>query len=170
MFELPAARYPATRAGLNYELPITIQLQPSSCVFLKGDNGAGKTTFLEEILLPKIRKSFSLIYLAQDIELQQNSMLATLALLNHTAPTELPKLITAWVRAADNCEVIVLDEIDKYFGPTLAQEVGLARFHWAFTVSHMNLQAPYHVFTYGYALHCQRKQTNTVILNLEQLW
>jgi len=170
MFELPAAKYPAPRSGLNYELPVAIQLPHSSCVFLQGDNGAGKTSFLEEVLVPKIHKAYDLLYLAQDIEIQQTTMIATLALLNQPVPNFLPDLITAWIKAATRCQVLILDEIDKYFKKDLDQAMTLSRFSLVLTVSHINLQAPYRSMQHGYALRFQRNHVRTVTLSLEHLW
>lgn len=170
MLELLAASYAAPKAGLSYVLPLDLQLPPQTCVFLQGDNGVGKTSFLEEILLPKIHKTHDLLYLAQDIELQQTTMLATLALLNQPVPDSLLELIAAWVQAARQCTVLVLDETDKYFGKDLDQALNLSRFSWVFTVSHMDLQAAYHSMQHGYALDFQRSQKQLITLGVEKLW
>lgn len=170
MLELSAAQYLAPRSGLNFELPIDLQFQAGSCVFLQGNNGAGKTSFLEEILLPKISKKHELLYLAQDIEVQQNAIVATLALLNQNVPATLPELISSFVFAATDYAVLVLDEVDKYFPNTLDKAIPLSQFKWVFTVSHLESQNHYRLIPYGYTLKFEKNQTTTVILSLERLW
>lgn len=170
MLDFPAGGHPAPKAGLQFVLAAPLCLPRGSCLFLHGDNGVGKTTFLEEVFIPKIRTAHTLLYLAQDMELQQNTIRATLALLDLPVPDLLPDMVRAWMLASPSRDVIILDEFDKYWGPDTYAHCGLAEFSWAVTVSHLDLTAPYRAFARGYRLHLVRTAPATVSLTLENLW
>jgi hypothetical protein len=92
MFELAAGTYPAVQAGLTFRLEQSLHLPRQSCLYLSGENGAGKSTFLEHVLIPNLRTKHRLLYLAQDMDLQQNTIRTTLALLGH----DIPELWRTW--------------------------------------------------------------------------
>jgi hypothetical protein len=170
MLELTAGVHPAPKAGLQYELASTLRLPRNSCLFLLGDNGVGKTTFLEEIFIPVIRLNHRVLYLAQDMDLQQNTIRATLALLDRPVPATLTDMVRDWILASPTREVIVLDEFDKYWQPDLSTDLDLTAFGWAVSVSHLGLTTPYRGFAHGYGLAFARKASNRVTLTLDHLW
>ena len=110
MFELPAQSYPVKHAGLNFVLERDLELPERSCLYLSGENGAGKSTFLEHVLIPSLRTKHSLLYLAQDMELQQNTIRTTLALLGHDVPESLADMAAAWVATSGCRKIIILDD------------------------------------------------------------
>jgi len=170
MLELDAAVYTSSRAGLRYELAEPLRLERGTCLVLHGDNGAGKTTFLEEVFIPRIRAQACVIYLAQDMDLQQNTIRATLALMDIPVPPSLPDMVTAWVRAGGCRDVIILDEFDKYFCAGMPEGLDLTDFGWVVTVSHLGLPEAYRGFAAGMALHFERQTGTHVRLRTERLW
>lgn len=169
MLEIPAGTHAVPEAGLHYVLQEPLRLPQSSCLFLRGDNGVGKTTFLEHVLIAHIRADHPLLYLAQDMELQENTMRATLALLDIPAPVALPELAVAWILASDCRDTLILDEFDKYLDAELFEKINLQDFGWVIGVSHLELRAPYKRLAHGFALHLH-KQNAEVLLRPEKLW
>lgn len=174
MLELDAGTHHAAQAGLRFVLEEPLALPPGCCLRLTGENGAGKTTFLEHVLIPKLRKEHSLLYLAQDMELQRNTMRATLALLGQTAPAGLAGMALAWIDASGCREVVILDEFDKHLNPDQLRALNLPRFTWAVVVSHLSGAgaAALTGFAHGRELRFTRPRSDgpDVILRVETLW
>ena len=170
MFELPAGTYPAPHAGLSFTLAQPLALPPRSCLYLSGDNGAGKSTFLEHVLIPHLRGRHSLLYLAQDMELQQNTIRTTLALLGHDVPETLADMVLAWVAASECREVIILDEFDKYMSEEQLEALDLPKFSWVVQVSHLPRRERCTRFQHGFELLFERQAGPNVNLRLAQLW
>jgi hypothetical protein len=169
MLKFPAGTHEVPQAGLRYILREPLRLPRRSCLFLRGDNGAGKTTFLEHIFIAHIRSTHSLLYLAQDMELQENTMRATLALLNISAPPALPELAVAWILASNCRDTLILDEFDKYLDAELFEKIRLEDFGWVIGVSHLDPPPPYKRLAHGFALHFEKQDTE-VLLRSEKLW
>lgn len=169
MLEIPAGTHTAPHSGLRYTLQEPLILSRHSCLFLRGDNGAGKTSFLEHVLIARIRASHTLLYLAQDLELQENTMRATLALLDISAPLTLPELAVDWILASGCRDTLILDEFDKHLDESLVRKLCLQDFGWVICVSHLKLRAPYKSLSRGYALNFRRQGTE-VSLSPEELW
>lgn len=170
MFELPAGTYPAPHAGLSFTLAQALALPPHSCLYLSGDNGAGKSTFLEHVLIPHLRGQHRLLYLAQDMELQQNTIRTTLALLGHDIPETLADMAVAWVAASGCREVIILDEFDKYMSTEQQKALDLPEFSWVVQVSHLPRRERCAQFAHGFELLFDRQAGQNVNLRLAQLW
>lgn len=172
MFELAAQNYPVTHAGLNFVLDRALELPKHSCLYLSGDNGAGKSTFLEHVLIPSLRKKHSLLYLAQDMDLQQNTIRTTLALLGHDVPETLADMAVAWVRTSGCREVIILDEFDKYVSNEQLDALNLPDFSWVVQVSHLPRRERCAEFPHGFELIFDRQAEagSNVNLRLVQLW
>lgn len=170
MFELPAGTYPVPHAGLNFVLHDSLVLPPGSCLDLSGENGAGKSTFLEHVLIPVLRKQHCLLYLAQDMELQRNTIRTTLALLGHVVPESLADMAAAWVRTSGCREVIILDEFDKYVNSEQLGALNLPAFTWAVQVSHLPRRETCTEFSHGFELLFDREDGALVNLRLGQLW
>lgn len=170
MLELAAQNYPVTHAGLNFVLDRPLELPPHSCLYLSGDNGAGKSTFLEHVLIPNLRRKHGLLYLAQDMDLQQNTIRTTLALLGHDVPETLADMTVAWVRTSGCREIIILDEFDKYVSDEQMQALNLPGFSWVIQVSHLPRREICTEFSQGFELVFDRQQGKDVNLRLTQLW
>lgn len=170
MLELAAGTYPAPHAGLLYSLPRDLRLPPRSCLLLQGENGAGKTTFLEHVLIPELRKRHRLTYLAQDMDLQRNTITATLALLGHEVPQGLADMASAWVDVCGHRDVVILDEFDKYLSDEQLTALKLSQFDWAVMVSHLGRREE--GFQNGFALRFSRPHADRPDVGLEQerLW
>lgn len=172
MLELAAGTYAVPHAGLRYELARDLRLPRGSWLRLRGENGAGKTTFLEHALIPQLRGRHCLLYLAQDMDLQQNTMRATLALLGREAPQGLADLASAWIEADDCREVVILDEFDKYLTVPQLDALNLSRFGWVVQVSHLERPGVRPNLPNGFELSFVRPDAGRpeVHLGLERLW
>ena len=170
MFELPAGTYPAECAQLGFVLEKPIAVPPRSCLYLSGDNGAGKSTFLEHVLIPRLRKDHCLLYLAQDMELQQNTIRTTLALLGHDVHETLADMAVAWVRTSGCREIIILDEFDKYVSSEQLFALNLTEFSWVVQVSHLPRREMCAEFSHGFELFFDRQAGENVNLRLTRLW
>lgn len=170
MLEIPAGRFDIASAGLCFVVQEPVRIPLQSCIFLRGENGAGKTTFVEHVLIPLLHPGRQVVYVAQDVDVQSNTMRATLALLDQDAPATLPELVRAWVAAAPSADALILDEFDKYIPEGLAPEEVL-RFSWVFCVSHVPAPAVYRGFQYGLAVHCARVGSEPEVrITAEHLW
>lgn len=172
MLELDAGTYPVPNAGLRYELARDLRLPRGSWLRLRGENGAGKTTFLEHVLIPNLRDRHCLLYLAQDMDLQQNTMRATLALMGLEAPQGLGELASAWIEACGCREVVILDEFDKYLTAPQLDALGLGRFGWVVQVSHLERPGVRPDLPGGFELTFERPDAGRpeVHLGMERLW
>jgi len=170
MFELPAGTYRVSHAGLNFILQEPLGLPPGSCLYLSGENGAGKSTFLEHVLIPALRKKHCLLYLAQDMDLQQNTIRTTLALLGHDVPADLADMALAWVRTSGCREIIILDEFDKYVSPEQLEAMDLPGFDWVVQVSHLARCERCADFAHGFEVVFERLGGADVNLKVERLW
>lgn len=170
MLELSAGTYRTPHAGLNFVLQEPLELPPGSCLYLSGENGAGKSTFLEHVLIPALRKKHSLLYLAQDMELQQNTIRTTLALLGHEVPADLGDMAASWVRTSGCRDVIVLDEFDKYVRPEQLDAMNLPDFNHVVQVSHLDRRERCADLPHGFEMIFRRSGETDVNLKVERLW
>ena len=172
MLELSAGTYPVPHAGLRYVLERDMRLPRGSHLRLRGENGAGKTTFLEHVLIPQLRGTHRILYLSQDMELQQNTIRATLAMLGHTVPQSLADMAAAWVEAGGCREVVILDEFDKYLTESQLMALNLSRFGWVVQVSHLERPGARPDLPGGFELSFVRPDAGRpeVQLGLERLW
>ena len=169
MFELQAGRFDLPESGLCFELPAPVHIPAYSCIAVRGENGVGKTMFLEHVLLSQLA-AYQVLYVAQDIDVQVNTMRATLAFLDHQAPSGLTDLVQAWICAASGASVLILDEFDTYMPQGLPAEI-LLSFAWVFFVSHQHTPAVYARFQHGLAVQLTRPaHGQTVQMNVEELW
>lgn len=171
MLDLPAGIHTAPKAGLRFHLAASLSLPEGSLLLLCGENGAGKSTFLENVLIPAVRSRHCILYLAQDMDLQRNTMAATLALMNVTVPCDLQSLALAWIRAGSCKDVIILDEFDKYRDTSCPKILDLSGFRHVVMVTHLELGERMHGFSHCFRLHFIRERSGAdVHLHLEQSW
>lgn len=170
LLELPAGTHVAIQAGLRFHLDAPLALPPRSWLILEGENGAGKTTFLEHVLIPALRASHRVLYLAQDMDLERTAMAATLALLGHDVPSALPDLAQAWIETSTCRDTIILDEFDKYLNPEQMAALRLDAFDWVVTVSHLGPPQGRRKQGHGFRLILERGHEPDVRGVLEQAW
>ena len=90
---------------------------PSCRYVLTGDNGSGKTSFLEKILIPALdRHRVDFLYIGQDIRNQLYTLRALLATMGLTViGSDERELLRVWANHSPTARVLVMDEFDKYF-------------------------------------------------------
>ena len=90
---------------------------PGCRYILFGENGSGKTSFLEKILLPAlVRDNIDFLYIGQDIRNQLYTLRALLAVMGLTViGADERELLRVWITHSPTARVLVMDEFDKYF-------------------------------------------------------
>lgn len=85
--------------------------------YLCGNNGLGKTSFLERVLIPALeRDTVSYLYLGQDLGVQIYTMKASLAVSGlGLGDVGGDGLIRLWIREGRDARAFLLDEFDKYY-------------------------------------------------------
>ncbi len=122
--------------GLTYRIP-AISLPYGSRVWLSGDNGAGKTVFLERVLLPRLAAMGRQVFLvAQDLLLQAHVMAAVLASRGQRAPRCLDDLVMAWCAPARPNSILLLDEADRHLSPRTIHQLLELPLAFVVAVSH----------------------------------
>ncbi|MBP9944435.1 MAG: hypothetical protein KBF11_07790, partial [Desulfomicrobium sp.] len=105
-----------------------------------------------------------------DMEVQQNTIRTTLALLGHDVPETLADMAVAWVGTTGCREVIILDEFDKYVSDDQLSALNLPEFSLVVQVSHLPRREMRAAFSHGFELFFDRQDGTNVNLRLAQLW
>ena len=103
---------------LRYELCEPFDLNGEKrCFFIRGENGIGKTTFVEKILIPRLDAAQThFLYIGQDIRLQLYTLRALLATLGlKVKGADDLDLLKTWIENSQSARVFILDEFDKFF-------------------------------------------------------
>ena len=84
---------------------------------LTGENGVGKTSFLEMILIPALqRQHVDFLYIGQDIRNQLYTLRALLATMGLSViSADERELLRTWIVNSPGVSVLIMDEFDKYF-------------------------------------------------------
>ncbi len=143
---IPPGRYPVPERGLDFDLSdgLAVSRDPV-CYLATGDNGFGKTTFLEKVVIAALQKEgLPFLYLGQDIRTQLYTLRALLSVRGAAVSgVDDTRLIEMWIAQSGPVDVFLLDEYDKYlsdFG-TLFQRCN-AFIRTYFIVSH---RGPAHI-------------------------
>jgi len=102
---------------LVLDLTADLDLADGVLLYLCGDNGLGKTSFLEEVLIPTLQDDgLPYLYLGQDMGIQLYTLKASLAVAGHgLRDFDEQQLIELWMQEGRSACVFVLDEFDKYY-------------------------------------------------------
>ncbi|HKK33604.1 MAG TPA: hypothetical protein VJ934_08600 [Desulfomicrobiaceae bacterium] len=103
--------------GLTYRLDVDLRLQGEKTVyFLRGENGAGKSSFLKHFVVPGLRlQSTPFLYVGQDLAMQVYPMRAVLGVLDLPRSGPSPQeTVLSWLETGSAARVLILDEYDKY--------------------------------------------------------
>lgn len=116
--QIQKGKYRLEDRGLHFDLIHDLDLQNNaSCFYFKGDNGFGKTSFLEKIIIPSLgAEKINYLYIGQDIRTQLYTLKALLSIQGHKiAGTDEVALLKLWINQGRPAKVFILDEFDKYF-------------------------------------------------------
>jgi hypothetical protein len=88
-----------------------------NCFYFRGDNGFGKTSFLEKLIIPALGiENVQYLYIGQDIRTQLYTLRALLSVQGYkVSGKDEIELLKLWVRHDQSARVFILDEFDKYF-------------------------------------------------------
>jgi hypothetical protein len=109
--------YPLKARRLNLTLAQNLELGPGPAwLRLTGDNGLGKTSFIEMVLIPALtRQQIPFLYFGQDFRTQLYTLKTALAVsFNTRVPHDMTQLLTFWIGHHRQARVLILDEFDKY--------------------------------------------------------
>ena len=130
---IPRGEYPIPDRRLVLDLADDLQLAGNRVIYhLCGDNGLGKTTFVEKVLIPALSEhEIKHLYLGQDIGLQLYTLRASLAVVGHgLSGLDEESLLRLWLREGNAARVLLADEFDKYhsdLGGMLRDDAGFVQ-------------------------------------------
>ncbi len=104
--------------NLKFDIDDDLNFNTSGgCFYFRGDNGFGKTSFLEKIVIPSLKtERLSYLYIGQDIRTQFYTLRALLSTKGlKVSDTDEIELLKLWFRQSQTASVLILDEFDKYF-------------------------------------------------------
>lgn len=116
--DIQKGKYRIENRNLKFEVVENLHFQNNgSCYFLRGDNGLGKTSFLEKIIIPALETDkCSYLYIGQDIRTQLYTLRALLSTKGiKVADSDEAELLRLWIEHSQSARVLILDEFDKYF-------------------------------------------------------
>ena len=117
MAKIAAGVYPITDRNLVLDIEADVELSGPNCRYvLSGDNGVGKTSFLEKILIPALESlRVDFLYIGQDVRYQFYTLRALLAAMGLSViGADERELLRAWVAHSPTARVLIMDEFDKY--------------------------------------------------------
>jgi hypothetical protein len=116
--EINRGKYRIEDRNLNFDIVDDFNFNDSGgCFYLRGDNGFGKTSFLEKIIIPALRAdNHAYLYIGQDIRTQFYTLRALLSTKGFkVSDTDEVELLRLWILHSQSASVLILDEFDKYF-------------------------------------------------------
>ena len=125
--------YPIPSRNLVLDLQGDMDVANGRAIYyLCGENGVGKTTFLEQVLIPALQQAdLPFLYLGQDMGMQLYTLRASLAMAGHgLASLDESQMIRLWLREGQVARACLLDEFDKYlpdYGPILREGAAFLR-------------------------------------------
>lgn len=116
--QINRGKYRIENRNLNFDIVDDLNFNTSgSRVYLRGDNGFGKSSFLEKIIIPAFKAdNRSYLYIGQDIRTQFYTLRALLSTKGiKVSDTDEVELLRLWILNSQSASVLILDEFDKYF-------------------------------------------------------
>ena len=178
--EIPRGEYAVPDRHLVLEVADDLHLAEDRVIYyLCGDNGLGKTTFVEKVLIPALAENeIEFLYLGQDIGLQFYTLRASLAVAGHgLAGFDETALLRLWMHEGRTAQVFLVDEFDKYhpdYGSLLKDNAGFVQTF--VVVSHSgqeNLQPlldDYEICRVPFSLRSVNDETKRVQVSVEPSW
>jgi hypothetical protein len=132
MFSLRPGLFTTTRPDLGFRVFNEIPLEPGHGYMITGDNGCGKTTFLEKILLPALEScGHSYFYLGADLHMARAALVASLAFRRYRKRLplvdpdlrerdSLTRLVATALRESGPIRAVILDEYPESIGTLLS--------------------------------------------------
>ena len=116
--KIQKGKYRLEDRGLHFDLIDDLDFKNNGKFFyFRGDNGFGKTSFLEKIIIPALSaENVHYLYIGQDIRTQLYTLRALLSVQGYKV-SEMDEvgLLKLWVQHGQSASVFILDEFDKYF-------------------------------------------------------
>ena len=116
--EIQKGTYRLEDRNLSFDIVDDLNFNNSGgCVYFRGDNGFGKTSFLEKLIIPALKTdNLSYLYIGQDIRTQFYTLRALLSTRGFkVSDSDEVELLRQWFRHSQSARVLILDEFDKYF-------------------------------------------------------
>ena len=118
MMKINSGIYTLADRNLVLDIEGEFDLSGQPCRYiLVGENGSGKSSFLEKILIPALNSNgVDYLYIGQDIRYQLYTLRALLAAMGLTViGVDERELLRVWINHSPTARVLVMDEFDKYF-------------------------------------------------------
>ncbi len=116
MFRIVSGSYESDKAGISYQLSKDLNPMSDNHIWLVGgQNGVGKTLFIEEILIPSLKNdAVSFFFVGQDFEVQSLTLRASIAVLGLSKAKKGDfDLIMQTATQLPNESLFIFDEFDK---------------------------------------------------------
>jgi hypothetical protein len=116
--ELRKGKYRLDNRNLHFDMVDDLNFNNSGgCFYFRGDNGFGKTSFLEKIIIPALKAdNLPYLYIGQDIRTQLYTLRALLSIQGvKVSDTDEIELLRLWINQSQSASILILDEFDKYF-------------------------------------------------------
>jgi len=115
---LPKGKISLLERLLNFDIQEEIEFNFNNTIYIfEGNNGSGKTTFVEKVLIPLlIKNNIPYSYLGQDVNFQKNTIKSSLAILNfRLKKQETIPMYKEWFEKMSTNKVLIVDEFDKHY-------------------------------------------------------
>jgi hypothetical protein len=116
--QIKRGKYRIEERGLSFDLSEDLDFKNrDTCFYFRGGNGFGKTSFLEKIIIPRLKNdNVPYIYIGQDIRTQLYTLQALLSVQGiKVSENNEVALLRQWIKNSQSATVFILDEFDKYF-------------------------------------------------------
>jgi hypothetical protein len=116
--EILKGKYRLADRNLNFDIIADLNFDNSgSRFYFRGNNGFGKTSFLEKIIIPALKaENLSYLYIGQDIRTQLYTLRALLSIQGFkVSDIDEVELLRLWIDQGRSASVLIMDEFDKYF-------------------------------------------------------